>query len=186
MISLTTRIFPSALSRAYIHANELQKKIDSDALASVLSKEISIMWNLRRTKLMLANHWSYYCAYLIWIKMYLLTDAFKTKWISHSSISVVNQHISHLSSVCYTFAPLCPSFPSYTSTFLFFHFLASVERWSLGSHTSVSAPTSLQNPPTVVVALQISAGRLCGEWKRQKGRNRLLPPNPPHHSPTVV
>lgn len=84
MISFTTRIFPSALSRAYIHANELQKKIDSDALASVLSKEISIMWNLRRTKLMLANHWSYYCAYLIWIKMYLLTDAFKTKWISHS------------------------------------------------------------------------------------------------------
>lgn len=66
---------------------------------------------------------------------------------------------------------LHPPLPPY-----FFVFLAPAERWSLGSHVSVSPPSCLQIPLTVVVLLQISAGRLWREQDRQTERNRLLPP----------
>lgn len=77
---------------------------------------------------------------------------------------------SHVSPLSATSPPLCPLSPPSTSLYLFFFFLALAETWSLGSHTSVSPPSSLQNLPLWL--LLPSKSRLADYGESRRGRQK--------------
>lgn len=64
----------------------------------------------------------------------------------------------------------CALYPLHPPLSIFFFFLALAETWSLGSHTSVSPPSSLQNLPLWL--LLPSKSRLADYGESRRGRQK--------------